>query len=141
MAYDEKQAERIRDALRRRDDVIDVVEKKMFGGLCFMVDGAMCVGLTSTDLMVRVGAPNYAAALDQPHARPMTFTGRPLSGFIYVGRDGIRTAPALAKWINRALTFIRSPEFAAAQKKTKRKAANATPRKSAKLRVARAKRT
>src|SRR5688572_20211328 len=103
MAYDEKLAARIREALSDRDDV---VEKKMFGGLCFMVNGAMCCGLTKTDFMVRVGPDQYEDALAQPHARPMDFTGRPLKGMIYVAPAGLRTQAALAKWIGRGVAFV-----------------------------------
>jgi hypothetical protein len=88
---------------RRRTDV---VEKKMFGGLCFMVGGAMCCGLTKTDFIVRVGPEGYDDALAQPHARPMDFTGRPLKGMVYVRPEGIRTDAALARWVRRGLVFL-----------------------------------
>jgi len=81
VSYDEKLAARVRKVLAGRTDV---VEKKMFGGLCFMVNGAMCCGLTKTDLMVRFGPVQYDDALAEPHARPMDFTGRPLAGMVYV---------------------------------------------------------
>jgi TfoX/Sxy family transcriptional regulator of competence genes len=103
MSYDEKLAARIRRVLSRRDDV---VEKKMFGGLCFMVGGSMCCGLTKTDFMVRVGPTQYEEALAQPHARPMDFTGRPLKGMVYVAPEGLRTEAALAAWIRRGLAFL-----------------------------------
>ncbi len=98
MSYDEALATRVRKVLSKR---ADVVEKKMFGGLCFMVNGAMCCGLTKTDFMVRVGPAQYADALAQPHARPMDFTGRPLAGMVYVAPAGLRSASALAKWVGR----------------------------------------
>jgi TfoX/Sxy family transcriptional regulator of competence genes len=100
MSYDEKLADRIRAVLSERDDV---VEKKMFGGLCFMVNGAMCCGLTKSDFMVRVGPDAYDEALAQPHARPMDFTGRPLTGMVYVDPAGLRTRAALARWIGRGV--------------------------------------
>jgi TfoX/Sxy family transcriptional regulator of competence genes len=103
MSYDEKLAARIRRVLSGRDDV---VEKRMFGGLCFMVGGAMCCGLTKTDFMVRVGAAQYEDALAQPHARPMDFTGRPLKGMVYVAPEGLRTEAALSGWIRRGLAFL-----------------------------------
>lgn len=105
MSHDENLAARIRHVLTKRTDV---VEKKMFGGLCFMVGGAMCCGLTKTDFMVRVGPDRYDDALAQPHARPMDFTGRPLAGMVYVAPEGIRSAPALAKWVGRGLSFVSS---------------------------------
>ena len=103
MSYDEKLADRVREVLGPRDDV---VEKKMFGGLCFMVNGAMCCGLTQTDLMVRVGPEQYEDALAESHARPMDFTGRPLKGMIYVAPAGLRTRAALAKWVGRGVAFV-----------------------------------
>jgi TfoX/Sxy family transcriptional regulator of competence genes len=103
MSYDEKLASRIRALLAERDDV---VEKKMFGGLCFLVNGAMCCGLTKSAFMVRVGAVNYEDALAQPHARPMDFTGRPLKGLIYVAPEGLRTKAALARWVSRGIEFV-----------------------------------
>jgi TfoX/Sxy family transcriptional regulator of competence genes len=103
VSYDEKLAVRIRSMLSMRDDV---VEKKMLGGLCFMVGGAMCCGLTKTDFMVRVGPAQYEEALARPHARPMDFTGRPLKGMVYVAPEGLRTEAALAGWIQRGLAFV-----------------------------------
>jgi len=105
MSYDENLAARIRGVLAKRTDV---VEKKMFGGLCFMVGGAMCCGLTKTDFMVRVGPEGYDDALAQPHARPMDFTGRPLAGMVYVAPEGVRGAAALAKWIGRGVSYVAS---------------------------------
>ena len=78
----------------------------MFGGLCFMVHGGMCCGLTSSALMVRVGPAGHADALAQPHARAMTFTGRSLKGMVYVDPPGYRTDEALAKWVERGVEFV-----------------------------------
>ena len=77
MAYGEGLVQRVRDLLEDRCDELEVVEKKMFGGLCFMVQGNMCCGIPQDDIMVRVGAEGHADALIQPHARPMAFTGKP----------------------------------------------------------------
>jgi TfoX/Sxy family transcriptional regulator of competence genes len=106
VSYDEKLAGRVRAILSERDDV---VEKRMFGGLCFMVSGAMCCGLTKSDFMVRVGADAYDEALAQPHARPMDFTGRPLKGMVYVAPAGLRTRAALERWVRRGLAFVSKP--------------------------------
>ena len=103
MAFDEKAAARVRRIFFGREDVI---ERKMMGGLCFMLGDAMCCGLTGDALMVRVGKQAHAEALAQPHARPMTFTGRPLSGFVFVDPDGYRDDVALAAWINRGIEFV-----------------------------------
>lgn len=103
MAYDEALADRIRTALADRDDVS---ERKMFGGLAFMVGGHMCVGVTGEDLMVRLGEAGADAALDEPHTRPMDFTGRPLKGFAYVAPAGAADGAALRGWIDRCLAFV-----------------------------------
>jgi hypothetical protein len=96
MAYDERLAGRIRRVLAGRRDV---AEKRMFGGLAFLVGGKMACGVLGRDLVVRVGPDRHEAALARPGARPMDFTGRPLRGFIYVGPAGTRTAAALRRWI------------------------------------------
>jgi TfoX/Sxy family transcriptional regulator of competence genes len=80
----------------------------MFGGLCFVVNGAMCCGLTKADFMVRVGPAHYDNALAEAHARPMDFTGRPLAGMVYVEPEGLRSAAALTKWVERGLKFVSS---------------------------------
>jgi len=105
MSYDEKLAVRIREILADRDDV---AEKKMFGGLCFMVNGGMCCGLTKSDLMVRVGREGVEEALAQPHARPMDFTGRPLASMVYVSPAGLKTDGALRRWVARGVAFVAS---------------------------------
>jgi TfoX/Sxy family transcriptional regulator of competence genes len=122
--YDEAIAARIRAVLAERTDV---VEKKMFGGLCFMVGGAMCCGLTKTDFMVRVGPDRYDEALAQPHARPMDFTGRPLAGMVYVAPEGIRSAAALAKWVGRGVSFVSSLPPKAAKRRATGAAAKKVP--------------
>ena len=105
MAFSTHLADRIRAALAERDDV---EEKKMFGGLCFMVAGHMCVGIVGDDLMVRVGPDAYEASLAKPHARHMDFTGRPLKGMVYVEATGITTKRTLTTWVGRGLSFVLS---------------------------------
>jgi TfoX/Sxy family transcriptional regulator of competence genes len=100
MAYDEALAERIRTALRGRDDV---AERKMFGGIAFMVAGRMACGVIHDDLMVRVGPDGHDAALAEPHTRPMDFTGRPMRGMVYVDPDGVRVDTDLSRWVDRAV--------------------------------------
>lgn len=100
MAYDETLAERIRTTLRSRDDV---EEKKMFGGIAFMVAGRMAVGVTHDDLMVKVGADNHDEALARPHTRPMDFTGKPMRGMVYVAPAGTATDTVLTDWVERAV--------------------------------------
>lgn len=105
MAYDEGMAERIRYFLQ---DHPDVDERKMFGGLCLMVRGHMCLGVESENLMVRVGPEQYEEALQRPHARKMDFTGKPLKGFIYVAPEGFDADEDLQAWVDLALAFNRT---------------------------------
>ncbi|MEZ4287723.1 MAG: TfoX/Sxy family protein [Polyangiales bacterium] len=102
MPYDEKLAERVRQSLKTRRGV---EEKKMFGGIAFMVRGHMTVGVMDNDLMVRVGKDDYDEALKMPGARPMDFTGRPLKTMIFVGKRSVSKDDALKLWVDRALTF------------------------------------
>ncbi len=105
MPYDEKLAERVRAVFQSEPGY---TEKKMFGGLCFMVGRNMAVGVTGSDLMVRPGPDNFEAALALPHARPMDFTGRPMKGFDFVESAGPVTDAALAQWVERGAAFARS---------------------------------
>lgn len=102
MAYDEGLAQRIREALAERRDL---TEKKMFGGLCFLLGGNMCCGIVGDELMLRVGPDAYEEVLDQKHAREMDFTGRAMRGMVYVGAGGLTTDEALAEWLEPAVTF------------------------------------
>lgn len=101
--YDAGVADRVRRILGCRPDV---TEKRMVGGLSFMVGGNMCCGVTGERLMVRVGADGRDRALAEPHARPMEFAGRGLSGFVCVDREGFATDAALAAWIQRGLDVV-----------------------------------
>jgi hypothetical protein len=117
MSHDETLANRVRQALGQQSDF---AEKRMFGGLTFMVRGHMCCGVVGTEIVVRVGPQAYARALSAPHAREMTFTGRPLTGMVYVGSAGLETDKALGAWIARGLAFVgslpvRSPKPRAAK--------------------------
>ncbi len=105
MAYDEQLAERVRQRLAGREGV---VEKKMFGGLAFMVHGHMACGVVGGELMFRIGPEAYEAALAEPHAREMDFTRRPLKGMVYVAPEGFADTAGLDAWLRRALDFIAS---------------------------------
>lgn len=105
MAYDEDMAYRIRAALANQSGV---TEKKMFGGLAFMVNGHMCCGLAKGNLMVRVGPDQYEDSLAQPHAREMDFTGRPMRGLVYVDPHGFQSDKELQSWVQRGLNFVTS---------------------------------
>jgi TfoX/Sxy family transcriptional regulator of competence genes len=104
MAYDEQLADRIRDILEGRSDV---GERKMFGGLAFMLDGNMCCGVVGADLMLRLGREGAGTALERPHVRPMDFTGRPITTMVYVEPEGVRGA-SLRRWVEEAATFVRT---------------------------------
>lgn len=122
VAFDEKLAIRIRAALAGRRNL---VERKMMGGLCFMVGGTMCCGATGAALMVRVGKDGYDEALNQPHVRPLEFGGRRPSGFVLVDPPGHRTERMLKGWIERGIDVaVRLPKK--------------SPRKAAPLKIARA---
>ncbi|MBI3453295.1 MAG: TfoX/Sxy family protein [Rhodospirillales bacterium] len=105
MAYDEKLAIRVRHALAGRRSV---VEKKMFGGLAFMWRGNMCCGVLKDDLIVRVHPDATPKALKKPHAKPFTFTGKPMRGFIVVAPAGCKTAAAVRRWVDIATEFSAS---------------------------------
>lgn len=105
MAYDEGLSQRVREILI---DQPGVIEKKMFGGLAFMINGNMSVGVVKTDLMVRTGPDGYKDALSQPHSRPMDFTGKPLRGFVFVDEQGYESDEGLGQWVQRGVTHALS---------------------------------
>ncbi len=105
MAYDEALADRIGIILK---DQPNVVGKKMFGGIAFMVSGNMCCGVVKDSLMLRVGAENYESLLSRPHAREMDFTGKSMKGMIYVDPEGLKSEEELKTWVDRALEFVLS---------------------------------
>ena len=122
MAYDERLAERVRAAL---DDVPDLAEIKMFGGLCYTVRGNMAVGIMKDELMVRLAAEDNDAALAKPGARQMDFTGRTMPGFLLVGGPGITTERSLRTWVDRGVAYATSlpPKKPKAKKATAKKRA------------------
>jgi hypothetical protein len=97
MAFDPGLAQRIRDVLGQRPGLS---ERLMFGGLAFMINGHMFIGVQNATLMARVGPQRHADALALAHVREMDFTGKPLKGYVYVHADGIADDPELAKWVN-----------------------------------------
>jgi TfoX/Sxy family transcriptional regulator of competence genes len=103
MGYDVKTAERVRRILSNRSDV---TEKRMVGGLSFMVGGSMCCGVTGSTLMVRVGAEARDRTLAEPHVLPMKLGGRPLAGFVCVEPAAFRTDANLRRWVQRGIDFV-----------------------------------
>jgi TfoX/Sxy family transcriptional regulator of competence genes len=127
MAYSEALADRIRVVLDGRGDV---VEKKMFGGIAFMIAGTMACGVLGEDLMARVGPDRFDDTLTRPHTRPMDFTGRPSRGMVYVGPAGIRSAAQLKRWVEQVVEVaLASPTKK--KTKTRKKKAVANPKKRA----------
>jgi len=103
LAYDEELGDRVREVLLEDGDVD---EKKMFGGLAFMVKGNMCCGIVGEDLMLRLGEERAEPALEEPHVRPMDFSGRPMRGYVYVASTGLKDESELRRWIRLARDFV-----------------------------------
>jgi hypothetical protein len=105
MAYDETLADRVRDALASR---AGLSERKMFGGIAFMLGGNMAVGVIGDDLMVRLDPADVERALMEDHVRPMDFTGRPPKGMVFVGPGATAKDPDLAGWVDMGADFAAS---------------------------------
>lgn len=103
MPYDEGLAERLRDAYSMTDGV---TERKLFGGIVFLVNGNMSCGVVKNTLMVRVGTELYEEALGRPHAREMDFTGRSMKGFVYVEPEGFESDEDLDDWVQLSCRFV-----------------------------------
>ena len=103
MAYDESLERRIRRFFDSRRVKYDA--KRMMGGLCFMVNGKMCVGVEKDRLMARIGPDAYEDALMRKGCLPMDFTGRPMRGFVFVGIEGLESHKDLASWLELALAY------------------------------------
>lgn len=103
MAYDENLADRIRVILHEKR--VQFQEKKMMGGLTFMIQNKMCVGIVKEELMARIGKGNYEEALQKPGCREMDFTGKPMKGYVFVEPDAIDMESELAYWIELSLEF------------------------------------
>ena len=103
MAYDEQLGERVARMLTALG--IRYTEKKMFGGLGFMINDKMCVGIVKSDLMLRVIEDKFEEVLEMPETRPMDFAGRPMRGFVYVDPGGFGDDRSLKRWIDLAIEF------------------------------------
>ncbi len=103
MAYSESRAPRIRQIVARRRGI---TEKKMFGGVGFLFNGNMLVGVWKNSLIVRLGPDNYEDALLEPHVREFDITGKPMKGWVMVEPDGIENDSQLTDWIQRAVKFV-----------------------------------
>jgi hypothetical protein len=105
MAFDETLAGRIRDALARQRGV---EEKKMFGGVGFLLNGNMLVGVWKDSLIVRLGEDDHEDALSEPHVRQFDITGRPMKGWILVEPEGVEEDGEVKAWIKRATKFVKT---------------------------------
>ena len=101
MAYNLKLAERIRSQL----DSVPFVEKKMFGGVGFLLNGNMACGVNKDDLIVRVDPEKHNALLKKPHVRPFDMTGRPMKGWLLVEAAGVKTDKQLSTWVKESVEF------------------------------------
>jgi TfoX/Sxy family transcriptional regulator of competence genes len=104
MVYNEALAARVRTELLAAPEV---EEKKMFGGVTFMVSGQMCCGVLKDDLIVKVGGDGWDQLIAQQHVRPFDFSGRPMVGMVYVAQPGVASEGALHEWIERGLRYVR----------------------------------
>jgi TfoX/Sxy family transcriptional regulator of competence genes len=115
MAYNETLANKIREILASKTS--DIEEKKMMGGLTFMINGKMCVGVINDDLMARIDHNVYEDALTKKGCREMDFTGKPMKGYVFIGPDGTSTVKELNYWIQLALDFNHKAKSSKKKKK------------------------
>ena len=113
MAYDEFLADRIRNVLKEKG--VSFEEKKMMGGLCYLVDDKMCVGIVKNDLMARIDPEFQEKAITKKGCREMDFTGRPMKGFVFVEPEGIDLDSELEYWVDLCLEF--NPRARSSKKK------------------------
>jgi TfoX/Sxy family transcriptional regulator of competence genes len=104
MAYDESLAARVRKTLPRTKNII---EKKMFGGVGFLLNGNMCVGAWKEYLILRVGPDNYDEALAQPNVKEFDITGRAMKGWVMVAPEGMQSDGEMIDWIRMSIDFVR----------------------------------
>ena len=124
MAFDEDLVSRIRVLLSA---YFGITEKRMFGGVAFLRNGLMFVGVSGNTLMARVGKANYEDSLAREHVRVMDFTGKPMAGYVFVDAEGTNTKDKLAFWVNRSVSFVATlpPKEAKARKASPPKAKRA----------------
>lgn len=113
MAFNEALAERINDLLERKG--ANFFQKKMFGGICFMVNDKMCAGVVKDEMMARVGPSEYTEHLAKAGVNEMAFTGRPMKGYVFVQADAWDNDSDLEYWVQKCLDF--NPEAKASKKR------------------------
>ena len=119
MAYNEKLADRTREIISQTHK--NVIEKAMFGGLCFMVNDKMCVGVERERLMVRLDPAKYEDVIEMPGCRPMDFTGKIMKGYVFVDADVLNTQKKLEFWLKLALEFNKIAKASKKKKTAKKK--------------------
>lgn len=113
MAFDEFLAERISTILKQKNVLFET--KKMMGGLCYMVNDKMCVGVVNNSLMARIDPAMYEDALNKKGAKPMDFTGRPMKGYVFVEPEGVDFEADLEEWVQLCVDF--NPKAKSSKKK------------------------
>jgi TfoX/Sxy family transcriptional regulator of competence genes len=105
MPYDTKLAKRIQDQVGK---LKGISPREMFGGVAWLNDGKMFVGIVKDELMVRIGKERHAELLKRPGARPMDFAGRPMAGYLYISQGALKTAKDLKFWIDTCLAHVKT---------------------------------
>jgi TfoX/Sxy family transcriptional regulator of competence genes len=109
MAFNEKLNNRIREAIAH---LPNVEEKNMFGGVCYMLNGKMCVGVVKDEMMCRIDHDIYEEVLEKPGCREMTFTGKPMKGYVFISDEGMKTKKQFDYWINLCIEFNKKAKSA-----------------------------
>ncbi|SRR5258706_841223 len=115
MAFNENLADRTREIISITHKKVE--EKKMFGGLCFMVNGKMCVGVEQKRLMVRLDPARYDEVMEKEGCKPMDFTGKVMKGFVFVDADVLNTKKKLEYWLNLAMEYNKIAKPSAKKRK------------------------
>jgi TfoX/Sxy family transcriptional regulator of competence genes len=115
MAFDEKMADRVRELITAVQDKVE--EKKMFGGLCFMVNDKMCIGVETNRLMVRFDPALTDELMERPGVHPMDFTTKVMKGFVFVDKSVVSTKKELSFWINLAMEYNKVAKVSKKKKK------------------------
>lgn len=115
MAYNEKLADRTREIISRTHKKVE--EKRMFGGLCFMVNDKMCLGVEQERLMVRLDPDKYETVMEKEGCKPMDFTGKVMKGYVFVDIEALNTIKKLEYWVGLALEFNKKAKASKKKKK------------------------
>ena len=115
MAFNEKLADRTREIIAQTHKITE--EKKMFGGLCFMVNDKMCIGVEKERLMVRLDPAKYDEVIEKEGCKPMDFTGKIMKGYVFVDVDVLKTKKQLEYWVTLALDFNKIAKSSKKKKK------------------------